>query len=194
MYVLSINLWPWLMASLADNPTRHPPLAHRLSIRDGRRPYFHALWEYFGYVPPPSLPVSRRVASRRVLYLPWAREKSSRETKEAWPISLKIITELNESIPLPAPAPHSSPPSSKEPHTTNHKEEEAEQQQQRESETTTTRISVSTSKEWDPASEEAVRRIVRNILVEILGGGWVFVIARCLNLFTPPFYWLLRNW
>lgn len=89
-------------------------------------------------------------------------------TLEAWPISLKIITELNESIPLPAPAPHSSPPSSKEPHTTNHKEEA---EGQRESETTTTRISVSTSKEWDPASEEAVRRIVRNILVEILGGG-----------------------
>lgn len=35
----------------------------------------------------------------------------------------------------------------------------------------TTRISVSTSKEWDPASEEAVRRIVRNVLIEIMGGG-----------------------
>lgn len=68
------------------------------------------------------------------------------------------------------------PPSKDEYHTKG--EGEAEQLEGRggkttKSETTTTKISVSTSKEWDPASEEAVRRIVRNILVEIMGGGSV---------------------
>ncbi|KIR37575.1 hypothetical protein I307_06345 [Cryptococcus deuterogattii 99/473] len=104
-------------------------------------------------------------------------------TLEAWPISLKIITELYECITLPLPPaaaaspempPCRPPPSKDEYHTKG--EGEAEQLEGRggkttKSETTTTKISVSTSKEWDPASEEAVRRIVRNILVEIMGGG-----------------------
>ncbi|OWZ62165.1 hypothetical protein AYX14_06945 [Cryptococcus neoformans] len=95
-------------------------------------------------------------------------------TLEAWPISLKIITELYESIPLPAPHPHphsthapSAPPSEDESPT----EEEPPQGREEKKKSETTRISVSTSKEWDPASEEAVRRIVRNVLVEIMGGG-----------------------
>ncbi|AFR93027.1 hypothetical protein C343_00910 [Cryptococcus neoformans C23] len=99
-------------------------------------------------------------------------------TLEAWPISLKIITELYESIPLPAPHPHShphphsihtpyAPPSEDELPT----EEEQQQGREEKKKSETTRISVSTSKEWDPASEEAVRRIVRNVLIEIMGGG-----------------------
>ena len=104
------------------------------------------------------------------------------ETTEAWPISLKIITELYESIPLPAPHPHShphphsihtpyAPPSEDELPT----EEEQQQGREEKKKSETTRISVSTSKEWDPASEEAVRRIVRNVLIEIMGGGWVLI-------------------
>ncbi|OXC64390.1 hypothetical protein AYX13_06207 [Cryptococcus neoformans] len=99
-------------------------------------------------------------------------------TLEAWPISLKIITELYESIPLSAPHRHShphphsthtpyAPPSEDESPT----EEEPPQGREEKKKSETTRISVSTSKEWDPASEEAVRRIVRNVLIEIMGGG-----------------------
>ncbi|OWT41626.1 hypothetical protein C362_00628 [Cryptococcus neoformans Bt1] len=98
-------------------------------------------------------------------------------TLEAWPISLKIITELYESIPLSAPHPHSHP----HPHSTHapyappsedeSPTEEEPPQGRKKKKSETTRISVSTSKEWDPASEEAVRRIVRNVLIEIMGGG-----------------------
>lgn len=122
----------------------------------------------------------------------WKTGKRRKELKEkqqeAWPISLKIITELYERITLPTLPPASPetppcpPPSKDECHTTK-VEGEAEQREdgggKAKSETTTTttttttKISVSTSKEWDPASEEAVRRIVRNILVEIMGGGSV---------------------
>lgn len=100
----------------------------------------------------------------------------------AWPISLKIITELYECITLPLAAaaaspetPRCPPPSKDECHTKGEDEqrEGGGGKAKSETTTTTTKISVSTSKEWDPASEEAVRRIVRNILVEIMGGGSV---------------------
>lgn len=106
------------------------------------------------------------------------RKKLTQKQQEAWPISLKIITELYECITLPLPPaaaaspempPCRPPPSKDECHTKG----EGGGGKTTKSETTTTKISVSTSKEWDPASEEAVRRIVRNILVEIMGGGSV---------------------
>ncbi|KAE8537591.1 hypothetical protein D1P53_006299 [Cryptococcus gattii VGV] len=113
------------------------------------------------------------------------RKELTEKQQEAWPISLKIITELYERITLPLAAaaaspdtPPSAPPSKGECHTTK-VEGEADQREggggktksETTTTTTTTKISVSTSKEWDPANEEAVRRIVRNILVEIMGGG-----------------------
>nr|ODN96865.1 hypothetical protein L204_03576 [Cryptococcus depauperatus CBS 7855] len=90
-------------------------------------------------------------------------------TLEAWPISLRITSQLNELC--------ASPSSSSDDDDTSDPGSSISQVgappppplELVKHETTT--ISVSTSKEWDAVSEEAVRTIVRNILVEIMGGG-----------------------
>ncbi|ADV20675.1 hypothetical protein I305_06317 [Cryptococcus gattii E566] len=89
------------------------------------------------------------------------RKGLTEKQQEAWPISLKIITELYECITLPLAAaspetPRCPPPSKDECHTKGEDEqrEGGGGKAKSETTTTTTKISVSTSKEWDPASEE----------------------------------------
>ncbi|WVQ78174.1 hypothetical protein IAT38_000257 [Cryptococcus sp. DSM 104549] len=116
------------------------------------------------------------------------------KTLEAWPISLKITTELNETpIPLPpapAPLPAPSPPpadDASDPGTSvsargsqpppaptaaaSAPPPELEVIELEVEKTECTTISVATSTEWGAADEESIRAIVRNILVEIMGGG-----------------------
>ncbi|WWC61411.1 uncharacterized protein I303_103994 [Kwoniella dejecticola CBS 10117] len=76
------------------------------------------------------------------------------EAEDAWPISLKITSELLEAFSGPNP------------------EDDREGQGQGEMvKTESTIISIATSREWDVENEEKMRQIVRNLLVEILGGG-----------------------
>ncbi|WVQ71384.1 hypothetical protein IAR50_000915 [Cryptococcus sp. DSM 104548] len=96
---------------------------------------------------------------------------------EAWPISLKIVTEFNQTTFIPAPpalppSPSSSISStgSRPPSNSGSPPPPGENLEPVVNKKTTT-ISVAVSREWDPASEEAVRAIVRNILMEIMGGG-----------------------
>ncbi|WWC85223.1 uncharacterized protein L201_000082 [Kwoniella dendrophila CBS 6074] len=69
------------------------------------------------------------------------------ESDDAWPISLKITSELSETLPEDAGP-----------------EDELIK-------TEITKINIATSSEWNVTSEEKIRSIVRNILVEIMGGG-----------------------
>ncbi|WVR04969.1 hypothetical protein IAU60_001981 [Kwoniella sp. DSM 27419] len=71
----------------------------------------------------------------------------------AWPISLKITSTLLETFP-------DASEETKDP-------SRADTPVKVES----TVISVATSSEWDVVSEERIRGIIRNILVEIVGGG-----------------------
>ncbi|OCF35349.1 hypothetical protein I317_07189 [Kwoniella heveanensis CBS 569] len=82
------------------------------------------------------------------------------ETLAAWPISLKITSTL---IEKPSDDSSSSSSSSGSDAGGDGEVEYIK--------TETTVISVATSSEWDVASEERIRAIVRNILVEIMGGG-----------------------
>ncbi|KAK6902651.1 hypothetical protein I203_107909 [Kwoniella mangroviensis CBS 8507] len=68
------------------------------------------------------------------------------ENDDAWPISLKITSELSETIP----------------------EEDPEGDMVK---VETTTISIATSVEWNVENEEKMRSIVRGLLVEIMGGG-----------------------
>ncbi|ODN99293.1 hypothetical protein I350_07459 [Cryptococcus amylolentus CBS 6273] len=100
---------------------------------------------------------------------------------EAWPISLKIVSEFNQTTFIPAPPPIPASPSSSMSSTGSRPPSDSGSPPPPASgggddlepvvNKKTTTISVAVSREWDPASEEAVRTIVRNILMEIMGGG-----------------------
>ncbi|WVF72360.1 hypothetical protein IAT40_007175 [Kwoniella sp. CBS 6097] len=85
------------------------------------------------------------------------------ETLAAWPISLKITSTL---IEKPSEDSDSSSSSSSSGSGSDAGGGEPEYVKAE-----STVISVATSSEWDVASEERIRAIVRNILVEIMGGG-----------------------
>ncbi|KAK8870020.1 hypothetical protein IAR55_000590 [Kwoniella newhampshirensis] len=87
---------------------------------------------------------------------------------DAWPISLKITSSLEESstsTTTTSSTDHdpSTPPDEGSPSA------DGEGGDVKRNETTT--ISIATSTEWDVESEEKVREIVRKLLIEIMGGG-----------------------
>ncbi|WWC69713.1 uncharacterized protein I206_103656 [Kwoniella pini CBS 10737] len=74
------------------------------------------------------------------------------EFEDAWPISLKITSEYNESFP-------------------NQENDLDEISEIELIKTESTIINISTSKEWNIENEEKIRNIIRNLLIEIMGGG-----------------------
>ncbi|WVQ98571.1 hypothetical protein IAU59_005698 [Kwoniella sp. CBS 9459] len=90
------------------------------------------------------------------------------ETLAAWPISLKITSTL---IEKPSDDSSSSSSSGSDSGSDAGGGGGAGGGEPEYVKTETTVISVATSSEWDAASEERIRAVVRNILVEIMGGG-----------------------
>ncbi|WWD15699.1 hypothetical protein CI109_100121 [Kwoniella shandongensis] len=87
---------------------------------------------------------------------------------DAWPISLKITSSLEESSNSTTTPPTDGSPSFTSTSTPGDGADTAHGSTRRTERTT---ISIATSTEWDVESEEKVREIVRNLLIEIMGGG-----------------------